>query len=154
MADLAEDVTTVLLASRVFADITAEAVAGAGDGISSPQLRVLVLASRSETLNNAAVAEALDVHISNASRICDRLVLAGLLHRRDAPGNRRQVELTLTPRGSALVTAVLEHRREQVSAILTSMSPPQRSSVATALASFTRAAGEHRNSTPMAAVSL
>lgn len=154
MADLDDDVTTVLLASAVLADITAEAIAGAADGITSLQLRVLVLASRSETLNNTAVAQALDIHISNASRLCDRLVLAGLLHRRDAPANRRHVELTLTNQGAALVSAVLEHRRELVSAILTSMSPGQRSSLATALDSFTRAAGEQRDGTALAAVSL
>ena len=72
--------------------------------------RVLVLASQPGRLNATGVAEALGVHLSSASRICDRLVQAGLLDRRDLPQDRRHVELTLTPAGERLLASVNDHR--------------------------------------------
>lgn len=71
---LDEPVETVVRAALVFSAVTVESIAQAGAGITLPQLRVPVLASTSSELHNNAVAGALDVHISNASRICDRLV--------------------------------------------------------------------------------
>jgi len=77
----------------------------------APQLRVLVLASMQGALNLGAVAEALGVHASNATRTVDRLVVAGLLDRRDSPADRRQLELRLTSKGRDLVESVMSHRR-------------------------------------------
>ena len=99
----AQHVETLLGASRIFGAITAESVVQVGEGVTLPQLRVLVLASQPGHLNATGVAEALDVHLSSASRICDRLVQAGLLDRRDLPRDRRNVELTLTRAGERLL---------------------------------------------------
>ena len=130
------EVDVAVRVSRVFAGITAEAIAQAGDGVTLPQLRVLVLASASGGLDMTSVAEALDVHISNASRLCERLVQAGLLLRRGSAADRRHVELTLTAAGAELVAAVTAHRRDVVTRALRVMSPQQRSSVAEAMAVF------------------
>lgn len=135
-AAFAEAVEAVVRTARVFAAITAESIAQAGEGVTLPQLRVLVLASTSGVLSNAGVARALDVHISNASRICDRLVQAGLLDRRDSPADRRQVELTLTPAGSRLVEAVTDHRQMAFTRILVEMTPRERAALARSLGSF------------------
>ena len=43
------------------------------------------------------------LHLTRASRLCDRLVAAGLLDRADDPANRRQLTLTLTPDGERVV---------------------------------------------------
>ena len=67
------EVEVMISAARVFAGITAESLAQAGAGISLPQLRVLVLASRSDSLNATEVAAALQVHLSTSSRLCDWL---------------------------------------------------------------------------------
>jgi DNA-binding MarR family transcriptional regulator len=67
---------TLMNAARIFAPITAESVAQVGEGVTLPQLGVLVLASQPGHLNASGVAETLDVHLSSASRICDRLVQA------------------------------------------------------------------------------
>ncbi len=61
----------------------------------APQLRVLVLTSMQGALNLGAVAEALGVHASNATRT----------------GDRCQVELSLTSKGRDLVESVMSHRR-------------------------------------------
>lgn len=70
----ADRITTMLEAARFFAKITAESIAQTDVGFTLPQLRVLVLASENEPLSSSAVAIALDIHLSNASRLCDRLV--------------------------------------------------------------------------------
>jgi len=133
---LEHTVETVVRAARVFSAVTAESIAQAGAGITLPQLRVLVLASTSSELNNNAVAEALDVHISNASRICERLVQAGLLRRRHAPSDRRQVQLDLTPEGTRLVSAVADHRRTIFSQTLSAMDDDGQTRLVAALEAF------------------
>jgi DNA-binding MarR family transcriptional regulator len=134
---------TLLSAARVFAAITAEAIAQVEEGVTLPQMRVLVLASQPGQLNATGVAQALDIHLSSASRICDRLVQAGLLDRRDLPQDRRNVELTLTPAGERLLASVNDHRREVFRRILRRMDSAERESLAAALSVFVGAAEEY-----------
>lgn len=129
-------------AARVFAGITAESIAQTGDAVTLPQLRVLVLASTRSALSNAEVAEALDVHLSNASRMCDRLVHAGLLSRRASSHDRRRVQLSLTADGEELLGTVTAHRRAAVSRILHQMPPEEQLALAAALATFTNRSDE------------
>lgn len=131
------EVEAVVRAAQVFSAVTAESIAQAGDNVTLPQLRVLTLASVSGSLNNSQVAEALDVHISNASRICERLVQANLLSRRDSPNDRRQVELTLTDQGARLIDLVTNHRRSVFLRALVALSNEQRSALTQALTDFT-----------------
>jgi DNA-binding MarR family transcriptional regulator len=134
---------SVMRAARIFAGITAESVAQTDDAVTLPQLRVLVLASTRPALNNTEVADALDVHLSNASRTCDRLVQAGLLSRRESPTDRRRVELSLTREGEKLLAAITGHRQAAFSRILKQMPPQDQLALANALDSFTDLADEH-----------
>ena len=135
-------VDVVVAAARVFSAVTAESIAQAGDAVTLPQLRVLTLAATRGALSNGQVATSLGVHISNASRLCDRLVQAGLLARRDLPGDRRQVELTITDRGSQLLKTVTDHRRDVFDQVLGLLSSSQQAALSAALADFTRAADQ------------
>ena len=139
----AQHVETLLGASRIFGAITAESIAQVGEGVTLPQLRVLVLASQPGHLNATGVAEALDVHLSSASRICDRLVQAELLDRRDLPRDRRNVELTLTPAGERLLETLNEHRREVFARILRRMDAAERDALTEALNRFIAAADQY-----------
>jgi DNA-binding MarR family transcriptional regulator len=94
-------------------------------------------------LNATGVAEALGVHLSSASRICDRLVRAGLLPRRDLPQDRRHVVLTLTPAGERLLVSVNDHRRDAFTRILRRMAATDRAALTQALSEFVAAAGEY-----------
>jgi DNA-binding MarR family transcriptional regulator len=136
-------VDLVLRAARVFAAVTAESIARSGPGVTLPQLRVLTVASEIGTLNNADVARTLGIHISNASRLCERLVQAGLLDRRDNAIDRRQVDLSLTDAGRRLVDSVAEHRRQAFSAILAGMTPAELAELRGPLTAFV-SSGEHR----------
>lgn len=135
-------VDAVLWASRALVGIAAASVAEVEDEVTVPHLRILVMVDTWGPLNLAAVAEALGVNPSNASRAADRLIKAGLLDRRDSPTDRRNLNLTLTKAGKALVDRVSAHRREAISAVLDRMTPEDRDSLAAALRRFAAAAGE------------
>lgn len=126
-------------AARNFAGVIAESLAQV-DEVTLPQLRVLVLASRRPALSNSDVAAALHVHLSNATRICDRLVAAGLLHRQESTADRRRVVLTPTTRGDQLVAAVMNHRRTALVRILQQMPPETHGPLMAALDLFSTAA--------------
>jgi DNA-binding MarR family transcriptional regulator len=135
-----ESVEVMMQSAQVFAGLTAESIARVGDSVTPPQLRVLVLANTAGPLNNKRVAAALNVHLSNASRICDRLVQAGLLNRRDSPADRRNVELSLTSKGHELVSAVMNHRQAALTDILERMPAGSRQAFLASLEDFNAAA--------------
>lgn len=130
----------LMRAARHFAAITAASLAQVEERVSVTQLRVLVLAWRRRSVNPTAVAEALGVHLSNASRTCDRLVRAGLLDRRELPADRRHLELRLTDDGARLLDAVMAHRRSAVLRVLQQLTPESRRDLARALSAFSDAA--------------
>jgi DNA-binding MarR family transcriptional regulator len=137
-----EEVDAVMSAARVLVGVIAASVAEVDDAVTPPQLRVLVLTASRGPWNIAALAEALQVHPSNATRTVDRLVQAGLMLRRDSPVDRRNVELTLSRRGQALVGSVMEHRRQALDRVLRAMPPESRRDLVPALLAFADAAGE------------
>ena len=138
----ADQIDAVLRASRALVGIAAESIAAVDDNVTVPQWRVLVMVDTRGPLNLAAVAAGLDVNPSNASRICDRLIKAGLLDRRESPIDRRNITLTLTAAGRRLVTKVVRHRRRAITRALRDMTPGDRDLLAAAFDRFAAAAGE------------
>lgn len=126
--------------------IAAASIAEVDDTVTVPQLRVLVMVDTRGPLNLAGVAAGLGVNPSNASRICDRLIKAGLLNRQEAADDRRNITLTLSAAGRQLVDKVIDHRRTAIIRVLSDMAPEDREALKTALDRFATAAGE-----PMAA---
>ncbi|WP_200942214.1 MarR family winged helix-turn-helix transcriptional regulator [Angustibacter sp. Root456] len=139
-------VRAVMDASRVLVALIAESVAEVDDHVTPTQMRILVLVDRLPGANLSAVAEALDVHPSNATRAVDRLVRAGFVARTESERDRRNLELSLTDEGSALLHRVMEHRRRAFERVLRQMEPGDRESLAGALDAFARAAGEPEDS--------
>ena len=137
-----EEVDAVMSAARVLVGVIAASVAEVDDAVTPPQLRVLVLTASRGPWNMAALAEALQVHASNATRTVDRLVQAGLLLRRESPLDRRNVELTLSRRGQALVRSVMDHRRHALERVLQAMPADRRHQLVPTLLAFADAAGE------------
>lgn len=130
----------LMRASRVVTAAIVRSLGSVDDKISVTQLRTLVLVGGQGPLTVTAVADALDVNASNASRTCDRLVTAGLLDRRAAEDDRRRVALTLTRAGEAVVDEVMDRRRAELARVVDRMEPEDREDLARALASFTTAA--------------
>lgn len=131
-----------MCALRALVGVAATSIAEVEDVVTIPQLRVLVMLHTRGPMNLAALAAALEVNPSNASRACDRLSKAGLLDRRDSAADRRNVTLTLTDAGRHLVDKVIKHRRAAVTRALRKMPATQRERLADDLIAFAAAAGE------------
>ena len=135
-------IDAVMEASRVLVAVIARSIAETDPALTVPQMRVLTIVNRDGPLNLNAVARALGVHPSNATRTCNRLVEAGLLDRRDNPADRRNIVLTLTPEGRALWTGVMDHRRRAIEQVVRRLAPGERDQLAAGLTAFARAAEE------------
>lgn len=135
-------VDVLMRASRLFTSVVAASIVQTGEAVTVAQLRVLVLVATRQSANASGVARHLGVHVSSASRLCDRLVTAGLLHRAEDPVDRRNIVLTLTDQGTTLLEAIMEHRRQALTEILDRMAPADRAALSRGLGAFADAGGE------------
>lgn len=127
-------------ASRAVIAAAVRALESVDPTVSVPQMRVLVLLWTGEPLNLSAVADGLGVNASNASRTCDRLVAAGLVHRGERLVDRRHVALTLTEEGRLFVERLMARREHELAAIVSRMDEGEQRRLMTALEPFNRAA--------------
>lgn len=132
----------VLAAARVLVGVATKSIAAAEESIGVNQFRALVIIASRGPLHSAALAEAMDLHASNATRTCDRLVAAKLLDRRDNPADRRHLLLSLTKKGHRLVDGVMNRRRTLIADILTKMPAGDQHQLAAVLNQFAQAGGE------------
>ena len=137
-----EQLDAVMLAAQALVGVTAQSVAEVEERVSLSQLRVLVLVASHGALNLQALAQAMGVHPSNATRACDHLVAAGLLRRRESSLDRRNLALGLTDEGQQLVDGMMQRRRRAVAEVLGRMPAPRRRALAAAMRAFGLAAGE------------
>jgi DNA-binding MarR family transcriptional regulator len=108
--------------------------------LSASQLQALLVVSRDEGLNLRALADGLGVILSSASRLCDRLIAAGMLDREPSPVDRREVCLRLTTAGRELLEDLRDDRRRRIEEVLDGMAPAARGALLRGLREFTRAA--------------
>lgn len=131
-----------LSVSRALVAVAARSLAAA-DEVTLPQFRALVVLTGPVPVTVGDLAQALDIHPSTATRMCDRLVRKRLVRRHPAVSwDRRETTISLTVRGRRLVERVTDRRRRDLSAIAAAMSPTDRQCAIDALRSFARAAGE------------
>lgn len=126
--------------SRVVTAVVAHSLAVMENPVTVPQLRVLVLVGSGGPLNVSAVAEALGVNPSNASRTTDQLVGAGLVHRTESGRDRRNVSLTLSPAGRQLIDDMMANRRAVFAAVVAELTENQQTQLTRSARAFTRAA--------------
>jgi DNA-binding MarR family transcriptional regulator len=139
---LDELVDTVLAASRALVAVAARSLAAAGDEVTLPQYRALVVLAARGPQGTADLAAALAVNPSTATRMCDRLVRKGLVRRHRQAGDRRTVRITLTPAGHDLVAEVTRRRRAELARLLGVLPQDQHEPVIAAFQAFAEAAGE------------
>lgn len=142
LSDFYEVLDQLMRASRVISGVIAESIANVEDEVTLPQFRTLVLIATRPGINATGVAQALDIHASNATRLIDRLVQSGYLHRSDSATDRRRLRLALTTAGSDLVEEVMEHRRRSFERVLRRMTAADRRRLAAALETFSVCADE------------
>lgn len=138
-----DELEQVVTGTRLVGALIAESLAQVRPAITMPQWRVLVLASEGDC-NVSAVAADLDVHMSNATRTCDRLVAAGLLERRRAEHDRRHVLLALTPAGRRLFNRAMSDRRRRIEQAMARMTAEDRHDLARCFTRLVEATEELR----------
>lgn len=137
-----EVVDAVLRASRVLVAVAARSLAAVDHDVTLPQYRALVVLGSRGPQRPSALAEALAVHPSTVTRLCDRLVAKRLVHRGESAANRREVSIRLTPKGRRLVDAVTARRRREIAAIAAGIPPRDRAATVQALHALGDAAAE------------
>lgn len=142
-APLVDELDQVVAGTRLVGALIAGSLAKLRPAVTAAQWRVLVLASEGDC-NVSAVATDLGVHRSNATRICDRLVAAGLLRRRRAAEDKRQVLLELTPGGRRLFNDAMDYRRGRLAEAMALMSDEERADLARCFTRLVEAAAAVR----------
>lgn len=113
--------------------------------ISGPQLRALRALDRPGGLNLNGLAAELGTIASSVSRLCDRLVAAGLINREPSAATRREISLTLRAAGEELLARLARARRDEITAVLDGMTPTAARALARGLGEFARAAQTHHD---------
>jgi len=135
-------VESTMVASRALVAVAARSLAAVEGDVTLPQYRALVLLSARGGLNVGALADALGIHPSSATRLCDRLLAKGLIARSNPQSNRREVNVTLSAAGRALVRQVTARRSREIRHIVTRLDASAQAKLIDALSSFAAAAGE------------
>jgi DNA-binding MarR family transcriptional regulator len=139
-------VEAVLRASRVLVAVAARSLSAVEHDMTLPQYRALVVLASRGQLRPTELAEALAVHPSTVTRLCDRLVAKRLVLRHESPANRREVSIRLTPKGRRLVDAVTDRRREEIAQIVAAIPNRERAATVRALHALGDAASEPADS--------
>ncbi|MFI5496651.1 MarR family winged helix-turn-helix transcriptional regulator [Actinoplanes sp. NPDC051859] len=110
--------------------------------LSWPQLNALLAVERLEGANLRTLADELNAMQSSVSRLCDRLVACGLVHRRPGHADRREIALFLTPSSRRLLKDLRRLRREILAEVLHRMDPLSRAALLRGLREFENAADQ------------
>lgn len=86
------------------------------------QWRALAFLSRNEGINQAGLADLLEVRPITLARLIDRMEEAGWVERRRDPGDRRAVRLYLTVQAGPLMEELTIHNRETLELALNGVS--------------------------------
>jgi DNA-binding MarR family transcriptional regulator len=130
--DRAEEGLAILI------EVWQQAVEELGGVLPPGQLRALLIVENAGRLNLTGLARALGASPSATSKLCDRMIVAGLLIREPAPGSRREITLQLSESGQRLAAWVRAQRGAALARTLASMSPDGRADLARGLTELTR----------------
>jgi DNA-binding MarR family transcriptional regulator len=126
-------------AARVLLAVWDSARGQASVRLSWSQLAALLAVERDEAINLRGLAGRLRMILSSASRLCDRLVAAGLLERVPGRADRREIALFLTPSSRQLLKELRAAREEMLAKTLARMSSIGRAALLHGLAEFAAA---------------
>jgi DNA-binding MarR family transcriptional regulator len=108
----------------------------ADPGVTLTQFRAMAMMDSEPDMRAADLAEALAVSPSTATRLCDRLVRAGLVSRVASEADRREVRLSLTRAGITLVREGLAKRRKVLGRLVDQISSGDRAAFVRGLRVF------------------
>lgn len=108
------------------------------------QYRTLVVLASREPQRLSALRSELGTQPPAVTRLCNRLVERGLAERRQAGDRGREIEVSITHDGAALIREVLVARRLELAAMVEKIPPESRQSVREALVVLGKVTGEPR----------
>ncbi len=108
-------------------------------GLSMPQISTMMRLNYQGPCGVSDVGSHLGVTNAAASQMVEKLVQQGLLERAEDPNDRRARQLTLTPRGRALIEKGLEARRRWLEELGQWLTSEQQKAVVVALPYLTEA---------------
>jgi len=127
-------------ASHALLNISVRSLTVLEGKVSMPQFRALVVLDEHGPLNVGA----LRIAVSSVSRMCDRLVAAGLVDRGNPPHSRREIVLTLTPAARRLLRNVATRRRALIAEAMQNMPEQAQQALLSGLTAFADAAGQEQ----------
>ena len=122
----------------VLAEAMQRAVEQLGSVTPPAQLRALLIVDEAGAINLTKLARMLGASTSATSKLCDRLVAAGLLARQQAAASRREITLRSTESGQRVAQWVRDQRRAALDRTLASLSPEGRRDLARGLSELAR----------------
>jgi DNA-binding MarR family transcriptional regulator len=135
-------VEAVLRATRVLVAVAVRSLASVDHDVTLPQYRALVVLASRGPQRPSELADALAVHPSTITRLCDRLAAKRLVRRRGSAVSRREVSVELSAKGRRLVDAVTERRRAEIADIVAKVPERERAATVRALHALGDAASE------------
>ncbi|MEU8183800.1 MarR family transcriptional regulator [Micromonospora sp. NPDC049044] len=117
---------------------------GTAGRVSGAQLRAVMVVEQHDGINLRRLATRLDMLLSSASRLCDRLVAAGMLEREPGRFDRREISLHLTPEARRLLTELRADRQARLAVVLAGMSPAGRHALLDGMREFDEVARQQR----------
>ena len=137
------DVDDLVELSRLLVSVAYRSLEVPAEPLPLPQFRALTVLARQGPCSAGGLAEALDQVGSTVTRMCDKLVAAGLVTRQNRPDNRREVEVAITDAGRQLVDQVLDARAAELEQLLGRLRKPSRAALAKVLPELLTAADQH-----------
>src|SRR4051812_50206866 len=122
----------LLAAARLVVGISVRAADQIGEA-SLVQLRALTVLDALGAATLMQLADGMGVTVSTASRLVDRLIAAGLVDRRPSEATRREISVTLTPHGRAVLQRYDDLRVDALTGRLAQLDPPRRTAAVDAL---------------------
>ncbi|MEU6284305.1 MarR family transcriptional regulator [Streptomyces sp. NPDC047028] len=107
---------------------------------SASQMRVLLTLEHQDGINLRTLSDALSSTPPSTSRLCDRLVAAGLVERVVHAADRREIRLHLSARGRAHLDDLRVRREQELQAVLAHMPAYKRTALLEGLEAFCHAA--------------
>jgi DNA-binding MarR family transcriptional regulator len=117
--------------------------------VSMSQMHVLWLLQHQGSMSMSRIAELLDVSLSNATGIMDRMEERGLVERVRVPNDRRLVLVTPTAAGLQALSQTESSKRARMAAVIGHLSAAERPVVLSALRSLRRALSAEVESSPV-----
>jgi DNA-binding MarR family transcriptional regulator len=136
-----DQVDALLSASKALVGLAVLSLSELNDRLTLIQFRALVLLTDAGPLKGVQLARELGVSCSSVTRLCDRLVLDGLIRRNPNPADRREVLLTPSQKAESLVRQVMDRRRRDLRRILSLLQPADRLPVIDAVEKLAHGAG-------------